>query len=57
MFNSEVLIMADKICVYGTRWCHDTIRARNCLERLGVDYKWFDVDEDRKSQRLCEAGQ
>ncbi len=41
--------MADKICVYGTKWCHDTIRARTCLERLGVEYKWVDVDEDEKA--------
>ncbi len=41
--------MEDKICVYGTRWCHDTIRARNCLKRLGVGYNWFDVDEDEKA--------
>ena len=41
--------MGDKICVYGTRWCHDTIRSRNCLQRLGVDYEWFDVDEDEKA--------
>jgi len=41
--------MAEKICVYGTSWCHDTIRARKCLERLGVDYKWLDVDKDEKA--------
>ncbi len=41
--------MADKICVYGTRWCHDTLRARDCLARLGIDYKWVDVDEDEKA--------
>jgi mycoredoxin len=41
--------MADKICVYGTIWCHDTIRSRNCLKRLGVDYNWFDVDADENA--------
>ncbi|MDO8578685.1 MAG: glutaredoxin domain-containing protein [Dehalococcoidales bacterium] len=41
--------MADKICVYGTKWCHDTVRARDCLARLGIDYTWFDVDEDENA--------
>ena len=41
--------MAEKIIVYGTHWCHDTLRARNCLGRLGIDYIWIDINEDEKA--------
>lgn len=41
--------MAGKISVYGTRWCHDTVRARNCLGRLGIEYTWIDISEDKKA--------
>lgn len=46
--------MADKIAVYGTEWCHDTIRARNCLARLKVEYKWIDINEDEKGSDLVK---
>lgn len=38
--------MAEKIRVYGTTWCPDTARSRRCLARLGVEYDWFDVEQD-----------
>lgn len=46
--------MAAKICVYGTPWCHDTVRARQCLERLGIDYEWVDINEDEKGSNFVK---
>jgi len=34
------------ITVYGTVWCPDTLRARRVLDRMGVRYRWVDIDRD-----------
>ena len=36
-----------KIKVYGTSWCPDTARARQCLTRLNVPYDWCDIEQDK----------
>jgi mycoredoxin len=36
----------DEIVVYSTTWCSDCRRAKRVLDRLGVRYRWIDVDED-----------
>ncbi len=46
--------MADKICVYGTTWCPDTRRSRACLDRLKIDYHWYDIDKDSDARALVE---
>ena len=32
--------------VYGADWCEDTRRAREFLERLGVQYQYVDIEQD-----------
>lgn len=46
--------MAEGICVYGTDWCGDTIRARRCLARLGIEYTWFNIDKDKDACSFVE---
>ena len=36
-----------KIQVYGTSWCPDTARARQCLNRLKVPYTFCDIEKDK----------
>lgn len=36
-----------KIEVYGADWCEDTQRAREHLERLGVAYKYINIEQDK----------
>lgn len=43
--------------VFGTDWCPDTQRTRTHLERLGVDYKFIDIDADAHGEeQVIEAG-
>jgi mycoredoxin len=32
--------------VYGTDWCEDTRHAREFLDRLGVQYRYVDIEQD-----------
>jgi mycoredoxin len=36
----------EQITVYATTWCGDCHRAKRVLDRLGVRYRWIDVDDD-----------
>jgi mycoredoxin len=36
----------DKILIYGADWCGDCRRSKQLLERLGVPYRWIDVEHD-----------
>lgn len=35
-----------EIIMYGADWCGDCWRAKRVLERLGVGYRWIDVEHD-----------
>ena len=35
-----------QIRVYGTSWCPDTTRARQCLDRHNLPYEWCDIEKD-----------
>jgi len=35
-----------EIIFYGTRWCSDTIRSINFLDKHQIAYRWVDIDED-----------
>ena len=34
------------VVVYGTEWCRDTKATRAQLDRLGVAYRYVDIDSD-----------
>ena len=38
--------MAEAVKVYGADWCGDTRSTREVLDRLGVAYKYVDVERD-----------
>jgi mycoredoxin len=46
--------MDNRVCLYGTSWCPDTARSRECLQRLGVEYTWYDIDEDKDACAFVE---
>ena len=35
--------------VYGADWCEDTRRAREFLDRLGVQYQYVNVEQDESA--------
>lgn len=35
--------------VYGADWCKDTQHTREFLERLGVSYKYVNIEEDERA--------
>jgi glutaredoxin len=39
------------IKVYGANWCHDTVRTREQLDRLGVVYEYINVEKDAAANK------
>lgn len=37
------------VVVYGTRWCAATMMVRRYLERLGVPYRYVDLEADPRA--------
>lgn len=46
--------MADKIKLYGTSWCPHTRRSRAIMDRHGVIYTWYDIEEDKNACAFVE---
>ena len=44
----------EKIKVYGTSWCPDTARVRQCLNRLGIPFGWCDIEHDQQGCDFVE---
>jgi glutaredoxin len=40
------------IKVYGANWCHDTVRTREQLDRLGVVYEYINVEKDAAANKF-----
>ncbi|MQA80243.1 MAG: NrdH-redoxin [Streptosporangiales bacterium] len=45
------------IVVYGTGWCPDVAAIRSALERAGVAYTYYDIDTDKKAQKVVRRTQ
>lgn len=43
------------VTVYGTQWCGDCHRSRAVLDRLGITYRWHDVDADEEAREEAIA--
>jgi mycoredoxin len=43
-----------KIKLYGTSWCGSTRLVKGILDRKGIKYEWFDIDEDDEAARFVE---
>lgn len=41
------------ITVYGAAWCEDTERSRALLDRLNIQYNYYDVDKDAAMKRTA----
>ena len=46
--------MPEKIKVYGTSWCPDTSRARQCLNRHKIEFDWCDIERDKEGCAFVE---
>ena len=44
----------DRIKVYGTQWCRDTILARKVLDERGTSYEWIDINQDPDAERIVK---
>jgi len=44
----------DRITMYGTRWCGDTIRARKMLDESGVDYEYVDINKESAGEKFVK---
>lgn len=42
------------VTMYGTAWCGDCRRSRNCLDRAGVAYRYIDIEERAEFAALVE---
>ena len=42
---------SDKVTVYGTDWCGDTVRALRHLDRKGVSYDYVNIDNDTPAEK------
>lgn len=38
--------MSAAVEVYGANWCGDCRRAKAALERLQIEYTWYDIEHD-----------
>lgn len=41
--------MSEAVKVYGADWCEDTRKTRATLERLGVAYKYVNIEENESA--------
>ncbi len=46
----------DEITVYGAAWCGDCRRATRTLDRLGVSYRYIDVDDPARAEEAQRIG-
>jgi len=47
-------MVSPKIKIYGTDWCPDTARARQCLNQHGVAFTWCDIERDKEGCAFVE---
>ena len=44
----------DIIRIYGTSWCPDTERSKQCLKRNGIQFVWCDIEKDKQGRAFVE---
>jgi len=40
------MVRMSEVQVYGADWCEDTLRTREHLDSLGIEYDYLNVDQD-----------
>jgi glutaredoxin len=43
--------MAERITVYGADWCGDTHKTLKQLDKLGQNYVYVDIDQDKHGEK------
>jgi len=44
----------ERLIVYGTRWCRDTIKAREVLYESHIDYEYIDINQNVEGERFVK---
>jgi mycoredoxin len=44
----------NKITMYGTPWCGDTIRAKKVFEEYSIEYQWVNINKDSKAEQIVK---
>lgn len=44
-----------ELTMYGADWCRDCIRSKALLEKLGVDYKYVDLEADPAAADVAKS--
>ena len=47
-------MVSQNITIYGTNWCPDTTRARQCLNKHGIAYTWCDIEQNKEGCAFVE---
>lgn len=45
----------EELTMYGADWCRDCIRSKALLEKLGVDYKYVDLEADPAAADVAKS--
>lgn len=41
----------EKIIMYGTTWCGDSIRAKKLFEEYQIEFEWINIDKDKDGEK------
>lgn len=41
----------EKIIMYGTTWCGDSIRAKKLFEDYQIEFEWINIDKDKYGEK------
>ncbi len=44
----------EKIKMYGTPFCGDTIRAKKVFEEYEIEYEWININKDQEAEELVK---
>lgn len=44
----------NKIIMYGTPFCGDTIRAKKVFEENNIEYEWININKDVEAEKLVK---
>ncbi|PKO10962.1 MAG: NrdH-redoxin [Chloroflexi bacterium HGW-Chloroflexi-2] len=41
----------EKIIIYATTWCGDSIRAKKLFEDYQIEFEWINIDKDKDGEK------
>ncbi|MDP2917054.1 MAG: glutaredoxin domain-containing protein [Dehalococcoidia bacterium] len=46
--------MAERILMYGTKWCPDCMRAKQVLNKHNIPFTWYDIEQDAEARAYVQ---